>query len=101
MGGFVSSAERPGPYRSLTLPVSPLSIRDDISLMWIVIPGLIKPALACPVLDTGYLIRGESSVFKILVPCFRRDFKSAMVRLTVLGQIPHPPPALPLEGGET
>jgi hypothetical protein len=49
----------------------------------------------------GYLIRGESSVFKILVPCFRRDFKSAMVRLTVLGQIPHPPPALPLEGGET
>jgi hypothetical protein len=24
-----------------------------------VIPGLTKPALACPVLDTGYLIRGN------------------------------------------
>jgi hypothetical protein len=23
------------------------------------IPGLTKPALACPVLDTGYLIRGN------------------------------------------
>jgi hypothetical protein len=31
----------------------------------VVIPGLTQPALACPVLDTGYLIRGNP-VFKAL-----------------------------------
>jgi hypothetical protein len=40
--------------------------------MEFVIPGLTKLALACPVLDTGYLIRGNP-VCQILVPCFRRD----------------------------
>jgi hypothetical protein len=34
-------------------------IHDDISLEQFVIPGLTKPALVCPVLDTGYLIRGN------------------------------------------
>jgi len=34
-------------------------IREDISLRGSVIPGLIRPALACPVLDTGCLIRGN------------------------------------------
>ena len=43
-----------------------------ITLIRFVIPDLIKPALACPVLDTGCLKRGNP-ILKILVPCFRRD----------------------------
>jgi hypothetical protein len=34
-------------------------IHDYISLIRFVIPGSTEPALACPVLDTGYLIRGN------------------------------------------
>ena len=42
-----------------------LSIHDDISLIQFVIPGLTKLALACPVLDMGYLIRGNPVFFWI------------------------------------
>ena len=38
-------------------------IRDDISLRESVIPGLTKPALVCPVLDTGE--SSASSVFPL------------------------------------
>jgi hypothetical protein len=38
-------------------------IRDDIHLVQFVFPGLTKPALACPVLDTGYLISGNPVFF--------------------------------------
>ena len=46
----------------------------------VVIPDLIKPALACPVLDTGDLIRGnpgfqckQEPSFFVIDPCFRWD----------------------------
>jgi hypothetical protein len=34
----------------------------------IVIPGLTEPALACPVLDTGYLIRGNPVFLPLWIP---------------------------------
>ena len=40
----------------------------NIILKRFIIPGLTKPALACPVLDTGYLIQ-EHSVF-FCIPTF-------------------------------
>jgi len=40
-----------------------------ISLIRFVIPGLTEPALACPVLDTGYLIRGNPRIY-LRVKCY-------------------------------
>jgi hypothetical protein len=45
-------------------------IHDDISLIRFVIPGLTEPALACPVLDTGYLVRGNPVFLKEWFPAF-------------------------------
>jgi len=46
------------------------TIHDDISLIRFVIPGSTEPALACPVLDTGYLIRGNPLFLKYWFPAF-------------------------------
>jgi hypothetical protein len=55
-------------------------IHDDMGLDEFVIPGLTEPALACPVLDTGYSIRGNP------VPLFghARGFQSGIQSLFVL-----------------
>jgi hypothetical protein len=45
------------------------TMHDKINLSRFVIPGVIKLALACPVLDTGYLIRGNP-VFENWFPAF-------------------------------
>jgi hypothetical protein len=41
----------------------------------LVIPGLTEPALACPVVDTGYLIRGNPIFFELDsgFPAYRRQ----------------------------
>ena len=62
-----------------------LDLYNDISLMQFVIPGLTKPA--------PYLIRGNP-VYKILVPCFRRDNVwipafAGMARFVMIGDAVH------------
>ncbi len=37
-----------------------------------VIPGLTKPALACPVLDAEDLIRGNPVITRVVPECFNR-----------------------------
>ena len=47
--------------------------------------GLDKPALACPVLDTGYLIRGGNDSSRVIVKSLLRHYTSSSANHKKLG----------------
>ena len=68
----------------MRVPFPIKDIHNDISLTRFVIPGLTKPALACPVLDTGYLVRGNPVFLKYWFPAFAGTASGFLLEFTPL-----------------